>query len=590
MTGIENSAFQNCVGLTEVDLRNGLEIIDYAAFYGCSSLKSITIPDSLDVLGYGAFYRCTDLTSVTFGSNVTSIGALTFYGCWSLTNVSVPDSVSSIGYGAFFDCKDISSVIIGTGVTNIGSSAFGNCSSLISIDFESIAPSLANDWIVDHNSDLTIHYRPGASGFTSPSWQGVPTELNGTTLAAPQVIGVRSGSGSVEISWNALTGNGSEGIDFYIIYQDGEDVMHVASGTTANISGLVNGHTYTFRIAAHDSDGAGLRSTSFRVVPYTSPGTLSVTIMAPTESSFLKSGDVNVTWIIGGEVSNVSYSEIRVDDVTPVLLSATDLSYRFQGLSEGSHTVNVTLVDVQNSLIFARVTFTVDTTAPTVIEFSPTGNGTSTRTSVVVKFSEDMDKTVTGIVLEGIAGIVSWNGSIATFIPSSTLIGNTTYTVTLNGEDMSGNALPITNWTFTTANVGKISGKILDANDFPIVNATVTLTRASSVLSGIDNPTADESNISLTTWETETDAHGNYAFYDMAPGNYTLTSIKAGYDKTTANIALTIPGIAVGGLTFDERIIPQASGGNDSNMGLIIVFIMVVVLILLAFVWSRRKK
>ena len=592
VTDIGNSAFQNCNALTAVDLGSGVTQIEYAAFYGCSALKSIIIPDSVGTLGYGAFYGCTDLISVTLGANVTSIGALTFYGCSLLTNVSVPDSVSIIGYGAFFGCLDLSSVTIGTGVTDIGGSAFGNCSSLISITFNGIAPSVVSDWIVNHDSDLLVHFRPGASGFTAPTWQGANTEMTGTTLAGPRVIGVKPGSGSVEISWNTLNGNGSEGIDYYIVYQDGVDVMHVASGATATITGLVDGRTYSFRIAAHDAAGAGLLSSSFDAVPYTSHDPLSVTITSPTESSFLRSGNVTVTWTVGGYDSNLSSSEIRVDDGQPVLLSTADLSYQIQGLRDGPHMVNVTLLNAQVELTFAKVIFNVDSTTPSVIEFSPQGNATSTRIAMVVRFSENMDQTTTSIVLEGIKGgikgVISWNGSIATFVPSSTLIGNTTFQVLVNGQDRGGNPLPYTNWTFTTANVGTIAGRILDDHNIPVVNATVTLTRTSG-LTGMEGLTSGPYSTSFTTNVTRTDAHGNYSFYDVAFGNYTLTATKDGYDQTSVGIGLNAQGIAAGGLTVEEKIFAQGAGGDTSSLILIIAFAAVII-ILLAIMRSNKKK
>ncbi|MGD0817971.1 MAG: leucine-rich repeat protein, partial [Methanomassiliicoccales archaeon] len=527
ITIIGNSAFQGCIKLSAVTMGSGLDSIGYAAFYGCTSLTSIIIPDNVTVLGYGAFYNCTELKSLTIGKDVTGIGALTFFDCRSLTSAEISDRVATIGYGAFYDCTSLSSVLIGSGVTDIGKSAFENCSSLTSLTFESSAPSLANDWISNHNPGLTIYCHTGASGFTTPLWEGIPTEVVGTTLAAPQNTAVMTGPGYVSVSWKALSGNGSESVDYYIIYQDGVDVMHVTTGTTANISGLANGHTYAFQVAAHDLAGPGLNSSPMDAIPSYGLDSMSVTITSPVRDSFLSSNHADVNWTVDGDPSSVAYINLYIDGGPQIRLSANATNYAIVGLSEGIHTINVTAVNGQGIPVFQKVSFTVDTITPTIEVNGPTGNEVSTRPTIMVKFSEAMDKTVTDIVLVGVTGTTTWNGSTATFVPASTLLGNNSYTVNLVGTDLAGNALAMTTWTFTTADVGTISGTIMDTGGIPVANATVTLTNMTSSMSdGIARI-------------TETDAVGNYAFYDIALGDYTLTVTKDGYNSTTSNVSMT---------------------------------------------------
>jgi hypothetical protein len=585
VTTIGNCVFQGCNGLSSLRLGSGLTTIGYAAFYGCSSLTSIIVPDNVTSMGYGAFYNCTALASVKIGSSVANIGALTFYDCTSLTNVEIPDSVSSIGYGTFYECASLTSVVVGSGVTNIGRSAFGNCSALVLITFRSNAPSLASDWIADYNVSLVVRYYNGASGFTTPLWEGIPTETVGSTLAAPQNIKAVPGPDSVTISWSALSGNGSQGIDYYIIYQDGVDVMHVASGTTYNVSGLANGGMYIFQVAAHDVAGPGLNSTSVSAGPAYKP--MNVTITSPVQNSFINSEDVNVNWTIGDSTSVVAYFDISLDGVAKAKLSSNVMNYSLDGLIEGKHTVSIRAIDYQGNSATQEVTFTVDTTAPTIELKKPDGNEVSTRTAISVTFSEAMDKNATDIVLVGVPGSTIWNGSTATFVPASTLLGNTSFTVHLVGADMAGNAITET-WTFTTADVGTISGTVTDADGSPVLNATVTLT-TSSIQAGTDI-------VSTSVYPAErtvkTDDNGNYAFYDVASGNYKLTVTKDGYGTTISNVSLTSGGIASGGTTVSAVIYAQNSS-HDINQGIEIVAIAAVaaVILLATFVvYKKRKK
>lgn len=52
---VPRSAFLECLGLRELILPDGLEVIDEYAFASCTSLKEVTVPDSVKTLGEGAF-------------------------------------------------------------------------------------------------------------------------------------------------------------------------------------------------------------------------------------------------------------------------------------------------------------------------------------------------------------------------------------------------------------------------------------------------------------------------------------------------------------------------------------------------------
>ena len=88
---IGGAAFQNCVGLIEMDLYD-------------SSITEIV---------EGAFHGCTSLLSFSFPNGITTINLAVLGGCSSLTTLRIPKSVTSIdleGEGAFYMCESLTSI------------------------------------------------------------------------------------------------------------------------------------------------------------------------------------------------------------------------------------------------------------------------------------------------------------------------------------------------------------------------------------------------------------------------------------------------------------------------------------------------
>jgi len=63
---IGNSAFEGCIGLTEIIILETVTFIGERAFYGCTSVMSIDIPASVKKIGRYAFYDCHALVNITF--------------------------------------------------------------------------------------------------------------------------------------------------------------------------------------------------------------------------------------------------------------------------------------------------------------------------------------------------------------------------------------------------------------------------------------------------------------------------------------------------------------------------------------------
>ena len=150
VTKIEEDAFKNATGITDVLIPDSVTEVGFNAFGGCCNLTKLVLPfvgayaDGSGDENIGYIFGASSyseqgqklpltLKTIVLSDKVTKIGSGAFSGCRSLTSVTIPDGVTSIGWGAFEDCRSLTSVTIGNGVTSIGSSAFTNCTSLTSV-------------------------------------------------------------------------------------------------------------------------------------------------------------------------------------------------------------------------------------------------------------------------------------------------------------------------------------------------------------------------------------------------------------------------------------------------------------------------
>ena len=176
VVAIGDYAFSENTTLTSVTIGNSVTSIGNYAFTYCTSLTSVTIPNSVTSIGAGAFISCSSLTSITIPNSVTSIGAGAFEGC-GLTSVTIGNSVTSIGVEAFYNCSSLTSVTIPNSVTSIGAAAFQYCYGLTKANFLGNAPSIGADVFSSCASTFSICYVAGATGFTTPTWNGYPAAV-----------------------------------------------------------------------------------------------------------------------------------------------------------------------------------------------------------------------------------------------------------------------------------------------------------------------------------------------------------------------------------------------------------------------------
>ena len=145
VSGINDSAFEGCTGLTGITLPEGLTSIGDRAFEGCTGLTGITLLEGLTSIGDRAFRGCTGLTSITFSEGLISIGNRAFGECTGLTSITLPEGLTSIGRSAFEGCSGLTGITLPEGLTSIGPFAFVGCSGLTGITLPEGLTSIENN-------------------------------------------------------------------------------------------------------------------------------------------------------------------------------------------------------------------------------------------------------------------------------------------------------------------------------------------------------------------------------------------------------------------------------------------------------------
>ena len=166
LRNIGEYAFSSCIGLSALEIPEGVETIGKSA---------LVIPNSVDSIGQSAFSHCNSLESIKFGSGLRSVGRALFEECAKISTVEiskdnpyfdsregcnaiietstnklvagcnatvVPSSVKSIALGAFMYCT-FTSFELPEGLEEIEKTAFYTCRNLKEITIPASVKSLS---------------------------------------------------------------------------------------------------------------------------------------------------------------------------------------------------------------------------------------------------------------------------------------------------------------------------------------------------------------------------------------------------------------------------------------------------------------
>src|SRR6266550_301228 len=427
-----------------------------AAASGCSSCSK-TNRNGPDVSANAnfTFYVCANQSGCTANSyGGTSFAAPMWAGYLALVNQqSVANGHSAVGF------INPSLYAIGEG------SSYGS-------DFHDIV-SGSNGYSATTRYDL-------ATGWGSPNGTGLINALVGSATppplpSTPTNLTATPGNGQVTLFWSAATGAAS-----YNLYRSttsgGEGSTPVVTGiasTSYTNTGLTNGITYYFRVAAVNASGTSGQSNQASATPTAPPPAPPST---PTNLTAAPgNGQVTLSW--SAATGAASYNLYRSttsggEGSSPVVTGIASTSYTNTGLTNGiTYYFRVAAVNASGTSGQSNQASATPNAPPPGSDFSLSASpnsvgvtrGSSARSTITITRQNGFNSGVT-LSASGLpSGVTaSFNpitvnppttSSTVTFTASSNAAGGT-FTVTIKGTSTSGTLSHTTTIRLTVFNGG----------------------------------------------------------------------------------------------------------------------------------------
>ena len=281
-------------------------------------------------------------------------------------------------------------------------------------------PHTVDVMAVDRSSNFAV----ATVGFTVDT---VPPVL---TITSPANL-FNSNSSTVMVNWTAT--DATSGISGYQYRIDGGSWSSVVTALGNTFSGLIKG-LHKVDVKVIDNAGNTAQGSVSFTVDTTFP---TVSITSPANNYNSKFSSVNVVWTGADVGTGVQGYQYRIDSGAWSTLSGS-LSHTFDGLEDGSHTVNVRVFDNANNVASTSVTFKVDTVNPAIAIDSPSSDAIFNVTSVTVHWTgSDLTSGVAGYQYKLDSG--SWSSSSMSVSHVFGSLTDGTHTVYVKITDNAGN-------------------------------------------------------------------------------------------------------------------------------------------------------
>ncbi len=270
-----------------------------------------------------------------------------------------------------------------------------------------------------------------------------------TVPGAPTIGSVTGGNDSVTVTWAAPASNGGEPITGYVVTPYIGGVAQTATtfnstATTETVTGLTNGTSYTFKVAATNSVGTGAQSAaSSAVTPATLPG-------APTMGTVTSGNDsVTVNWTAPASNGGATITGYIV---TPYIGGEAQIAQQFNssattetvtGLTNG--TAYTFTVAALNSVGEGSQSGSSSSVTPATVPGAPTigtaTGGTASATLTWTAPASNGGAAITGYVVTPYIGATAQTAQ--TFNSTATTetvtgLSNSTYTFTVAAINSAG--------------------------------------------------------------------------------------------------------------------------------------------------------
>jgi len=489
-------------------------------------------------------------------------------------------------------------VVIAWDKATAGSNPTYNTGDTTNLTYDPSGATVA--WAVD-NGATGISYSNGtAIGFIPITGVTVSGTTTTTVPGIPQSFTATPGDTEVVLSWTAPASDGGATITKYeVSSNNGTSWTDATSLTGHTFTGLSNGTSYTFKVRAVNSVGAGTEA-SATATP--AAPTTKVTFTAVQSGG--TSGTTDSTGIVltfSQAVTGLTANDVTINNGTGAAVkgtlsgSGTTWTIALASVTtQGDVTVSVGNFGTFNVTTGAQtVAVYKDTTTPaTNVTFTAVqsggASGTTDSTGIVITFSQAVtgltanDITISNGTGAAVKGTLSGSGTTWTIgLTSVTTQGNVTvsvgnfgtFNVTTGAQTVAvykDTTVPATNVTFTAVQTGGTSGTTdstgivltfsqavtgLTANDITINNGTGAATKGT--LSG-SGTTWTIALASVTTQGNVTVSVGNFGTFNVTTGAQTVAVYK---DTTTPATNVTFTAVQTGG----------TSGTTDST-GIVLTF------------------